>query len=114
MGMRKSIILAGVLTVLICFLLVIFFPISLPLATAQDWRSSPLNWRNNQLNWENSPLNWRNNPQNWQNNPMRWGNERIIRDNNGKPTGYAVLKRDGGVNFFDLKGNRRGYLPADD
>ena len=44
---------------------------------------------------------------------MRWGNERIIRDNNGKLTGYAVPKRDGGVNFFDLKGNRRGYLPPD-
>ena len=95
------------------FIVILFFIFMPSFATAQDWRSSPLNWKNNQVNWENSPLNWRNNPQNWQNSPMRWGNERIIRDNNGKLTGYAVPKRDGGVNFFDLKGNRRGYSPPD-
>lgn len=27
--------------------IVVFFFISMPLATAQDWRSNPLNWRNN-------------------------------------------------------------------
>jgi hypothetical protein len=94
--------------------IVIFFFVSMPLATAQDWKSSPYNWKNSPYNWENSSHNWKNSPHNWNNSPMRWGNERIIRDNGGKPMGYGVPKRDGGVNFFDLKGNRRGYLPEED
>jgi len=81
-------------------LVVVSFLIFIPFATAQDWKSSPYNWKNSPYNWENSP--------------MRWDNERIIRDENGEPTGYAVPKRDGGVNFFDLEGKRRGYLPAED
>ena len=86
-------------------------PLFSPAAMAQDWNSSPWNWANNPNNWENTSSNWRNNPNNWQNSPNRWGNERILRDDNGDPRGYAVPKRDGGVNFFDLSGQRRGYLP---
>jgi hypothetical protein len=80
-------------------------------AVAQDWNSNPNNWVNNPNNWENNPNNWKNNKNNWENSSNRQGNERIIRDSNGNPTGYAVPKQDGGVNFYDNKGNRRGYLP---
>jgi hypothetical protein len=69
---------------------------------AQDWNSSPHNWQNSPYNFENSPYNWENSPNNWENSPKKWGNDRIIRDNQGTPIGYAVAKEDGGVNFFDL------------
>lgn len=49
---------------------------------------------------------------NWDNSPNRWGNERIIRDEHGRAQGYAVPKEDGGINFFDFDGQRRGYLPG--
>jgi hypothetical protein len=81
-------------------------------AVAQDWNSSPNNWNNSPSNWQNSPNNWQNNPNNWQNNPSRFGNERLIRDTDGNVNGYAVPKSDGGVNFYDNQGNRRGYLPS--
>lgn len=83
-------------------------------AAAQDWNSNPANWKNNPGNWQNSPSNWRNNPGNWENSPSRYGNDRIIRDNEGNARGYAVPKDDGGVNFFDFSGNRRGYLPPEE
>lgn len=78
---------------------------------AQDWDSSPYNWENSPNNWNNSPSNWNNSPSNWDNSPSKWGNDRIIRDNSGNPSGYAVPKPNGGVNFYDNQGNRRGYLP---
>lgn len=81
-------------------------------AVAQDWNSNPNNWKNNPNNWDNNPNNWKNNPNNWDNNPNRYGNDRIIRYDNGAPAGYAVPKDDGGVNFYDYQGNRRGYLPG--
>jgi len=80
-------------------------------AQAQDWTSSPNNWANLSSNWQNSPNNWRNSPNNWQNSPNRWGNERIIRDQSGRAAGYAVPRPDGGVNYFDLNGNRKAYQP---
>ena len=83
-------------------------------ALAQDWNSSPSNWKNSPSNWENSPSNWRNSPSNWDNSAAKWGNDRIVRDTEGNPQGYAVPKKDGGVNFFDFDGNRKGYLPAED
>ncbi|MCA3277292.1 MAG: hypothetical protein ING26_17405 [Roseomonas sp.] len=80
-------------------------------AQVMDWASSPFNWQNSPQNWDNSPLNWRNSPNNWENSPQRFGNDRIIRGPTGSPEGYAVPRQDGGVNFFGLDGNRRGYLP---
>lgn len=93
---------------LLVFLLGISFSTGV---VAQDWNSSPNNWQNNSNNWENSPNNWKNSPNNWENSPSKWGNERVIRDNAGNPAGYAVPKQDGGVNFYDKQGNRKGYLP---
>ena len=80
-------------------------------SSAQDWNSNPHNWQNSPNNWQNSPNNWQNSPNNWQNSPNRYGNDRIIRDNNGNAAGYAVPRPDGGVNYFDSQGNRRGYVP---
>jgi hypothetical protein len=78
---------------------------------AQDWNSSPNNWDNSPNNWENSPNNWNNSPNNWNNSPNNFGNERIIRDVDGSVKGYAVPKANGGVNFYDNQGTRKGYLP---
>ncbi len=64
------------------------------------------------FDWNSSPNNWQNSPNNWQNSPSRFGNERIMRDNRGNPQGYVVPRSDGGVNFFDTQGNRRGYQPG--
>ena len=65
------------------------------------------------MNWENSPMNWKNSPQNWDNSPQKWDNDRIILDNQGSATGYAVPKSDGGVNIYGFEGQRQGYLPGD-
>lgn len=80
---------------------------------AQDWNSSPYNWQNSPYNFENSPYNYNNSPHNYNNSPYKYGNDRIVRDNQGRDTGlYVVPRNDGGVNFFDRKGNRRGYVPG--
>lgn len=77
---------------------------------ADAWESSPYNWENNFLNWDNSSTNWENNPNNWDNNSNNWNSNRVIRDNNGNATGYAVPKENGGTNYFNLDGIREGYL----
>ena len=59
--------------------------------------------------WEDSPYNWDNSEQNWDNSSNNWNSDRIIRDNSGNPTGYAVPKSDGGANIYDFEGNREGY-----
>jgi len=91
---------------------ILIFCVLSDISQAQDWNSNPYNWQNSPYNFNNSSNNWQNNPNNWQNSPNKWGNDRIIRDNQGNPRGYAVPKADGGVNFFDQRGNRRGYLPS--
>jgi len=84
------------------------------IALAQGWESSPNNWDNSHLNYENNSLNFKNSPLNHDNSPLKLGNDRIVYDENGKATGYAVPKESGGVNVYDLDGDRVGYTPADD
>ena len=77
-----------------------------------SWDYSPYDWRNSDSNWGNSPNNWENSPNNWENHPTNRNSERLIRNNvTGKPQGYAVTSPNGTINFFDLNGNRTGYLP---
>ena len=78
----------------------------------QNWRNSPDNWQNNSQNWENSSQNWKNNPQNWQNNPGNFNSSNGIYDSNGNRIGYSVPKANGGVNYFNNDGSRRGYAPG--
>ena len=72
-------------------------------AGVTSWEDSPNNWENSEHNWDNSSNNWENNPNNWD-------SDRVIRDNSGNPTGYAVPKSNGGTNIYDLDGNRKGYV----
>jgi len=81
-------------------------------ASPNNWDNSPSNWANSSSNWENSPSNWANSSSNWENSPSNFGNTRITRDESGQPTGYAVPKADGGVNFYTPSGQRTGYLPG--
>ena len=62
----------------------------------------------------NNPLNYNNSPLNFENSTNRYGNENIIRDNQGNAVGYEVEKSDGGVNYFNLNGERQGYKAGDD
>ena len=95
----------------ILFIFLVIFP---GLAIAQtDYNSSPYNYKNSPYNYENSPYNYKNSPYNYDNSPYKYNNDRITRDNRGRATGYAVPKQDGGVNYFDLKGNRKGYKPGE-
>jgi len=64
-----------------------------------------------QSDWNSSPYNYKNSPYNYENSPYKSYNDRIIRDNQGRAKGYAVPKEDGGTNYYDLKGNRKGYKP---
>ena len=87
------------------------FPCSLAFAGVTSWEDSPMNYDNSEMNWENSEMNYNNSPMNWDNSPMNINSDRIIRDQNGNPTGYIVPKESGGSNIFDLDGNREGYIP---
>ena len=93
-------------------LLTILFLLTATTAYGGDWDSSPSNWENSESNWENSSSNWRNSPSNYENSPTKYGNDRIVYDEDGEPTGYAVPKKSGGVNIYDLKGKRKAYTPA--
>ena len=92
------------------FILIISFIIPTVYAGGTSWEDSPNNWDNSINNWDNSPNNWENSPNNWENNPNNWDSDRVIRDNSGNPTGYAVPKSNGGTNIYDLDGNRKGYV----
>jgi len=92
---------------LLCTLL--FAP--LVFADVTSWEDSPYNWDNSEYNWDNSSNNWENNPNNWENNPNNWNSDRIIRDNDGNASGYAVPNSNGVINIYDLDGNREGYVP---
>jgi len=72
--------------------------------------SSPMNFDNNIMNYENSPMNFDNNIMNYENSPMNYNSNRIIRDDSGNATGYAVPKANGGLNIYNLDGIREGYL----
>lgn len=78
-------------------------------AVDYDYAHSPYNYDNNPNNYDNSSRKYENSPRNYDNSPNKYGNERIIRDNDGEPTGYAVPKPNGGVNYFDFDGNRINY-----
>ncbi len=84
---------------------------SLSATAVTDWNSSPSNWNNSASNWNNSSSNWNNSPSNWENSASKFGNDRIVRDNNGNPVGYAVPKDGGGVNIYNTAGERTGYVP---
>ena len=79
-------------------------------AGVTSWEDSPNNWENSEHNWDNSSNNWENSPNNWENNPNNWGSDRVIRDNDGNATGYAVPNSNGVTNIYDLDGNREGYV----
>lgn len=83
------------------------------LTDVTNWNNSPLNYENSEINYENSSLNYNNSPMNYENSPMNYNSDRIIRDNSGHATGYAVPKSDGGVNYFDMQGHRRAYQGPD-
>ena len=79
-------------------------------AGVTSWEDSPNNWENSEHNWDNSSNNWENSPNNWENNPNNWDSDRVIRDNDGNATGYAVPNSNGVTNSYDLDGNREGYV----
>ena len=78
----------------------------------QNWRNSPDNWQNSSQNWQNSSQNWKNSPQNWQNSGNNYNNANGIYDSSGNRTGYSVPSANGGINYFNNDGSRRGYRPG--
>jgi hypothetical protein len=94
------------------FLLAIIPALSVNLAAAQSFNSSPYNFQNSPYNFQNSPYNFNNSPNNFNNSPYNMNSRNGIYDSNGNRQGYAVPRSDGGVNFFDNNGNRTGYMPS--
>ena len=78
----------------------------------QNWRNNPDNWQNSSQNWQNSSQNWKNSPQNWQNSANNYNNANGIYDSSGNRIGYRVPSANGGVNYFNNDGSRRGYQPG--
>jgi predicted PurR-regulated permease PerM len=78
----------------------------------QNWKNSPDNWQNSSQNWQNSSQNWQNSPGNWQNSGNNYYNTNGIYDSNGNRIGYSVPSANGGVNYFNNNGSRRGYQPG--
>ena len=94
-------------------LIALTITLALPCAAfAGAWGSNPSAWENNQANWENNKSNWQNSPNNPENRPNPFIKNNTTYDNQGKPNGYTVEKKDGGVNYFDQNGNRKGYRPG--
>lgn len=95
---------------LVIFMAVLFIGLVLvTVSKAGGFNDSPHNWRNSPNNWDNSSHNWNNSRHNFNNSVNKFNNDRIIRGNSGKPSGFAVPKSGGGVNYFDLDGTRRGW-----
>ncbi len=80
--------------------------------STQNWNNSPNNWQNSPQNWQNSSANWKNSPQNWENSANNYNNANGIHDSNGNRIGYTVPSADGGLNYFNNDGSRRGYQPG--
>ena len=78
----------------------------------QNNSTSSQNWANSPQNWQNSPDNWKNSPQNWQNSSNNFDNANGIYDSNGNRIGYSVPSANGGINYFNSDGSRRGYQPG--
>ena len=78
----------------------------------QNWQNSPDNWKNSSQNWQNSWDNWKNSPQNWDNSGSNYNSTNGIYDSNGNRIGYIVPSADGGINYFNNDGSRRGYQPG--
>jgi hypothetical protein len=78
----------------------------------QNWQNNPNNWQNSSQNWQNNSQNWKNNPQNWQNSANNYNNANGIYDSNGNRIGYSVPSANGGINYFNNDGSRRGYRPG--
>ena len=78
----------------------------------QNWHNSPNNWQNSSQNWQNSSQNWKNSAQNWQNSANNYNNANGIYDSSGNRVGYGVPSANGGLNYFNNDGSRRGYQPG--
>ena len=71
--------------------------------------SSPMNFDNSILNFDNSMLNYENSILNFENSPMNYDSHRIIRSPEGEVLGYGVPKQNGGMNIYNINGDRIGY-----
>ena len=78
----------------------------------QNWQNSPDNWQNSSQNWQNRSDDWKNSPQNWDNSGNNYNNANGIYDSNGNRVGYSVPTPNGGINYFNNDGSRRGYQPG--
>lgn len=95
--------------VIVTFLLMVWLVQSVAVhAEGIPWEASPNNWRNSQYNYENSSYNFANSPKNFKNAEGTRGRLNIV-DLLGSVTGYAIPKKDGGINYFDNDGTRIGY-----
>jgi hypothetical protein len=81
-------------------------------APAPQNSESSQNWANNPQKWQNRPDNWKNSPQNWDNSGSNYNSTNGIYDSNGNRIGYIVPSADGGINYFNNDGSRRGYQPG--
>jgi len=91
--------------------LIIAFVSGVVFADGVDFNTSnPYTSSNNPYTSSNNPYTSNNNPYSNDNNPYNQSSTRIIRDNSGQPTGYAVPKADGGTNYFNYGSTgRTGY-----
>ena len=82
-------------------------------AQGLDSENSPYSYDNSKYNSANSPYNYNNSKYNPKNS-IYSNSDRIIYDEQGNATGYAVPKEGGGVNYFEYdKTDRTGYQPGD-
>ena len=98
----------------LCTMLSVTFVCTFCFAQTYDRNNSPSsqNWANAPQNWQNSSQNWKNSSQNWQNSANQYDNTNGIYDSNGNRTGYSVPTANGGINYFNNDGSRRGYRPG--
>ncbi len=96
---------------------IIIKPLSVPYdLSPNNYSNSPNNYSNSPNNYSNSPNNYSNSPNNYSNSPNNYSNgpsglNRLVTKENYF-VGYYVKKDNNMINFFNLNGERLGYLPA--
>jgi hypothetical protein len=115
----KDLIIVVTAGIIVTAILILSFPskvfaqLEMPtlptLPNLTNWNNSPANFKNSLSNYDNSPVNFNNSPLNFNNSPLNYNATNGVYDNKGSRIGYTVTTPQGVINYYDDRGNRRGY-----
>jgi hypothetical protein len=74
-----------------------------------NYNDSIYNYKNSPYNYANSPYNYENSPYNYKNSQFNYNSPNGVYDRNGNRIGYKTRTDEGVTNYFDNRGDRKGY-----